>query len=182
MSSSLLGLILALLAVGSNAACPEVVTDPNFDKDLYIGSWYELYSLPTSFSQNFTCIRERYRDLGDDILEVYNTGTTPEDTVDGELGIAYQPDPNEPGKLVVEFPGRPLGDYWILSVDYEKYASVYACDSFGTVQFEFGWLLSRAPVMDSETEAAAWAAFEQFGIDTTRFTRTYHDENCRYDP
>ncbi|CAG0891549.1 unnamed protein product, partial [Cyprideis torosa] len=149
----------------------------------YLGYWYEALRLPNSFTPDYTCVRARYTDVDEDrIVEVYNTGTTEENTVDEEFGIVYQPDLTVPGSLIVEFPGRPAGDYLVLGVDYDKYAAVYACDYFGIVKFELAWILSRDPVIDSESERLARAAFEQFGIDTSSFTTTYHDEACRYEP
>ena len=65
-----------------------------------------------------------------------------------------------PGELVVTaVPGggvpAPLGlgwPYWILDTDYESYASVYSCASFGLtgLYYEYAWLFTRDPVPSDE--------------------------------
>ena len=49
----------------------------------------------------------------------------------------------------------PLGlgwPYWILDTDYESYASVYSCASFGLtgLYYEYAWLFTRDPVPSDE--------------------------------
>ena len=61
--------------------------------------------------------------------------------------------------MVYAVPGAgvpaPLGlgwPYWILDTDYESYASVYSCASFGItgLKYEYAWLFTRDPVPSDE--------------------------------
>ena len=67
-------------------------------------------------------------------------------------GIAYQADPiNEPGRLLVEFPGSFPANYLVLGTDYDTYAAVYSCfeqDGEATI---FAWVLARDPIALPET-------------------------------
>ena len=73
------------------------------------------------------------------------------------LRNSIQEDPALPGELCVyfvqgevTFPG--CGLYWILDTDYESYASVYSCASFGLtgLYYEYAWLFTRDPVPSDE--------------------------------
>ena len=63
------------------------------------------------------------------------------------------------GQLVVyalDGAPAPLGlgwPYWILDTDYENYASVYSCATFGIagLKYEYAWLFTRDPVPSDET-------------------------------
>ena len=59
-------------------------------------------------------------------------------------GIAYQPNPDEPGKLFVDFPGSPPGNYWILDTDYDNYNVVYSCNKRGDSLYIFSWINTRS--------------------------------------
>ena len=59
-------------------------------------------------------------------------------------GLAYQPNPEEPGKLEVDFPGSPPGNYWILDTDYDNYNVVYSCNKRGDSLYIFSWINTRS--------------------------------------
>ena len=66
------------------------------------------------------------------------------DTYEQVCGIAYQPNPEDPGKLIVDFPFSPPGDYWILDTDYENYTVIYSCRKKGDSALIFSWVNTRS--------------------------------------
>ena len=50
--------------------------------------------------------------------------------------------------------------YWILDTDYESYASVYSCASFGLtgLKYEYAWLFTRDPVPSDEAVSVTQGA------------------------
>ena len=66
------------------------------------------------------------------------------DTYEQVCGIAYQPNPEDPGKLIVDFPFSPPGGYWILDTDYENYTVIYSCRKKGDSTLIFSWVNTRS--------------------------------------
>ncbi len=80
----------------------------------------------------------------------------------------------EPGHLIVSFPGRPDGDYLVLDTDYTSYASVYACDQAGAFAFEYAWILGREQSMSAQLRVGVF--FEElfyFTSDNYKQSITY---------
>ncbi|MFO7656710.1 MAG: lipocalin family protein, partial [Bacteroidales bacterium] len=90
-----------------------------------------------------------YKLLDNGRIEVLNQGY--DKTLDGKLktakGKAKIPNPEEPGKLKVSFFLFFYADYFIMELDEENYQ--YAL--IGSSSDKYLWILSRTPVMETET-------------------------------
>lgn len=92
-------------------------------------------------------------------------------TLTNITGSATAISPDEPGYLIVSFPGRkfvnmqdkaelhillfglklgPDGTYLVLDTDYVNYSSVYSCVNVGAFSLEYAWILGREQVMPQE--------------------------------
>ncbi len=71
------------------------------------------------------------------------TGPTTNRTLTNITGTATPISTEEPGHLIVSFPGRPDVDYLVLDTDYVNYSSVYACEKAGAFALEYAWILGR---------------------------------------
>jgi len=100
---------------------PQVVPTVNVER--YMGRWYAIASIPTSFERQ--CIQgttAEYTLLDNGKIEVVNTCYDARGAVDRAVGRAWIPDLSEPTKLKVSFV-RFLGfwlfpgDYWIIDLD-----------------------------------------------------------------
>lgn len=82
---------------------------------------------------------------------------------------------------MVVFPDSPPGDYWVIGTDYNSYASVYSCKEFGSITFEFAWVLLRdVNSVNSTAVDEALDAFESNGIQTDNFEVIDHTD-CDYE-
>ena len=116
--------------------------ETDFDLSRYMGLWNEIARLPSPFEQGCVGATALYTLQEDGTVEVRNTclGDAPREVV----GRAYVPDPDEPFKLVVEFPESPVpGDYWILALDMSNYQWAVVGGFLG----EFLWILARAETL-----------------------------------
>ena len=158
------GVVPALQAAGS----PHVVE--GLDVERYMGLWYAIASIPTSFERK--CVQgttAEYRLLENGKIEVTNTCYDADGLPDIAVGRAWIPNPDAPTKLKVSFV-RLLGfwlfpgDYWIIDLapDY-----IYAV--VGHPSYRYGWILSRTPTLDLETFSEIIARLEAQGYDFGEF-------------
>jgi apolipoprotein D and lipocalin family protein len=168
--------LLALFAIGAMGLTGRLAKQPSvvdsIDVERYMGLWYAVASIPTTFER--ACIQgttAEYRLLADGRIEVTNTCLRADGSTFSAVGRAWVPDPSEPVKLKVSFVrflGRWFfpGDYWILDLapDYE-YAAV------GHPMRKYGWILSRSPMLPEETLEGIFERLEAKGYDRNDFQR-----------
>jgi len=165
--------VFALAAIGflgPQAEPPTVV--PTVDVERYMGTWYAVASIPTTFERD--CVRgttAEYELLENGRIRVTNTCTREDGTQFQTVGRAWAPDPSEPSKLKVSFVslfGLWLfaGDYWILELD-----SDYEFAVVGHPKREYGWILSRTPTLPEETLDGIFDRLEDAGYDRGVFRR-----------
>merc|ERR1711936_316774 len=139
-----------------NKCPPKPPTIQEFNATEYLGIWYEQRRFPAFFQLNTRCVRATYGPC---------------------------PDPDQPGDLLVQFPGNPEGSYWILETDYHNYSVVYSCTDFlfGAIKLEFAWILAREKHLDPEMLEHATNVLVENGIDITPLEDTIQNEDCVYD-
>ena len=123
--------VVAIAAFGflSDSVAPPTVVE-NIDIERYMGTWYAVASIPTTFERDCaTRTTATYELLEDGKVRVTNTCYREDGTPFDAMGQAWIPNPEEPGKLKVSFVslwGWWLfgGDYWILELD-PNYALAY---------------------------------------------------------
>uniref|UniRef100_A0A8C7Y9K9 Apolipoprotein D n=1 Tax=Oryzias sinensis TaxID=183150 RepID=A0A8C7Y9K9_9TELE len=158
-----------LLAFAANAQvfkagqCPTPAVQANFDASKYIGRWFEIQRLPTSF-QVGQCIHAG--------AEKENNGT-----INSIIGSAKVKDPAEPAKLEVSFyEDTPPGPYWVLSTDYTGHSLVYGCTDYGLFHMELSWILSREPTLPKETVAELHGILSSIGVAVDKMLTTVQEE------
>ena len=166
--------LLAIFAIGAAGFIGNVLDRPNVvdsvDVSRYMGLWYAVASIPTTFER--ACAQgttAEYHLLTDGQIEVTNTCYREDGTMFSSIGQAWNPDPSDPAKLKVSFVrilGRWLfpGDYWILDLaeDY-RYAVV------GHPQRRYGWILSRTPTLPEDVLEEIYGRLEAQGYDREQF-------------
>jgi len=172
----LAGGILSLAA----GAAPTVVE--SLDVERYMGLWYAIASIPTTFERQ--CVAgttAEYTLLDDGKIEVANTCLTEDGEPDRAVGRAWTPNPEEPTKLKVSFV-RFLGfwlfpgAYWVIDLDPE-----YRFAVVGHPSYRYGWILSRTPTLDQETMDGIIERLEAQGYDYGTFRRidqSVHEETA----
>ncbi len=158
------------------AAHAETTTVPYVDLDRYLGTWYEIASIPQPYTAGCFCTRANYslKDNGD--IRVDNTCR--KNAIDGPrdeaIGSAYVKDKVTNSKLSVTFFWPFYGDYWIIALDSDyRYAVVSNSEGSDL------WILSRTPELAPELLRDALQLSVENGIDTTKL-HTTTQKGCVY--
>lgn len=147
-----------------------ISTVDSVDLDKYIGTWYEIAKIPNSFQDH--CIKNTtaYYEINEDgDIIVLNSCIDEDGEIDDAEGLARIVDKRTNSKLEVSFVSLLgwhifWGDYWILGLD-EDYNYV----AVGTPSRKYGWILARAPQMNSEDMEFCYSVFEKNGYNRENF-------------
>ena len=172
---------LAAIAFLGGVVSDEPVTVPDVNLDQYVGTWYAIAHIPTSFERQ--CIAgttATYTLLENGQIRVENACITASGETSVAVGRAWVPDTHNPGQLKVSFVhllGFWLfpGDYWILDI-----TDGYTVAVVGHPKLRYGWILSRTPTVDADTLAHSFARFEEAGY--SRYDFVLIDQSVNANP
>ena len=156
---------------------PAPPTVPNVDLSRYAGTWYEIARLPMKHEPpDYTDISATYTPAADGTIRVQNRAFDKDGQLQEAIGEAKPVDAADPSKLEVTFLPEGLrwipftkGDYWILRVD-----PAYRTALVGSPDYEFLWLLHRAPTIDAATRDDYLDTARALGYDLDRLIVTPH--------
>ena len=115
------------------------------DLTRYVGTWYEIATIPQRFQKDCVGVTATYSLRPDGKILVINRCR--KKTLDGELrdieGKAWVVDTKTNAKLKVQFFWPFSGDYWIIELDKD-----YGWAVVGQPDRNYLWILSRTPRMD----------------------------------
>jgi apolipoprotein D and lipocalin family protein len=157
------------LLLAPSALAQDLKTVPYVDLGLYLGTWYEIASIPAVF-QNPNCIgtSATYTKNTDGSVKVWNQCYIPPDgRLDRIEGRATVADLISNAKLKVSFFGPFAGDYWIIDLDQN-----YAYAVVGHPSRNYLWILSRTPEMDPQLYASILKRVQSQDYDIKRIKRT----------
>lgn len=147
---------------------PEVVA--TLDLQRYAGTWFEIASVPVSAQEGCMGTQATYGLEGRGRFSVINVC---HDGVGGEVrrvnGTAWMRDPEEPGKLQVQFLWPFRGNYWVLELDPD-----YEWALVGTPDRKHAWILSRSPRLDEEIVGRLVTRLRLDDYPIDRLRRTPH--------
>jgi apolipoprotein D and lipocalin family protein len=169
-------LAVAVLSHGGKAGATDqkpLRTVDHVDLTRYMGKWYEIATITAPFQKDCASgTTAAYTARDDGTVEVLNQCYQADGTMKQARGRAWVTDPATNAKLKVSFiPWLRLsflaGDYWIIDLgpDYE-YAVV------GHPSRNYGWVLSRTPVLSPDVLAGIMDRLAAQGYDVSRFKRT----------
>jgi apolipoprotein D and lipocalin family protein len=175
MKSILMIMILSaagLMTLRAETTPLEVV--PYVDLGRYIGTWYEIATIPQRFQKDCVAVTATYTLREDGNIAVLNRCR--KKTLDGELkeakAKAWVVDQKSNAKLRVQFFWPFKGDYWIIELDAEKYQ--YAV--VGHPKRKYLWILSRTPQMDENLYQDLIQRVANRGYDVSLIKRTLQPE------
>jgi len=148
---------------------PPLQTVPRVELSRYLGTWYEIASIPQRFQSGCTGTQATYSLRSDGDIEVLNrcrTGTL-EGAEKVATGRARVTDTTTNAKLEVSFFGPFWGPYWVIQLgDAYEYAVV------GHPDRDTLWILSRTPTMDPHVYAGIIAKLsaDQYPLDLLAVT------------
>jgi apolipoprotein D and lipocalin family protein len=167
-----IGMILIFLVfgfAGAGAQEKPLQVVPRVDLDRYLGTWYEIATIPQRFQKDCVGVTATYTLRDDGKIEVLNKCR--KKTLDGELktakGKAWVVDKETNAKLKVQFFWPFRGDYWIIELDPDyQYAVV------GHPERKYLWILSRTPQMDEDLYQDLMQRIADKGYDLSLIKRT----------
>ncbi|XP_049631972.1 apolipoprotein D [Suncus etruscus] len=158
--------------------CPIPPVQEDFDINKYLGRWYEIEKIPTSFEKG-SCIQANYSLMENGNIKVINQEMRPDGSMNQIEGEATQSNITEAAKLGVKFFWlMPWAPYWVLSTDYENYALVYSCTTIVWLfHVDYVWILGRNPYLPPETITYLKDILTANNIDIEKMTTT-DQANC----
>jgi len=168
-----LAVICALAAVGAlataRAASRPLEVVPRVDLQRYLGTWYEIATIPQKFQKGCVGVTAHYALRADGDIDVVNVCR--KGTLDGKVssvrGKAWVVDKMTGAKLKVRFFWPFAGDYWIIELDRD-----YQWAVVGHPGRSYYWILSRTPQMDPAVYEELIRRAAAKGYDTSRIKKT----------
>jgi apolipoprotein D and lipocalin family protein len=175
-----LWLTLFFLATGREvkakaSAKPGPQAVETFEVGRYLGTWYEIGSIPQSFQKDCTCTRAHYTLRGDDKIDVLNECWLNSGRYKSAEGVARSRADADVGDLWVSFMPFTRASYRIIALDQKHYDwSVVSNDEGSTL-----WILARSPRMPRSQMLALLDLAKAQGVDTSKFVNQQQD-SCTY--
>jgi apolipoprotein D and lipocalin family protein len=166
--------ILSVLAAAGipaavRAASKPLEVVPRVDLQRYLGTWYEIATIPQSFQKGCVGVTAHYALRADGDIDV--TNVCRKETLDGKersvRGKAWVVDKTTNAKLKVRFFWPFAGDYWVIELDRD-----YQWAVVGHPGRSYYWILSRTPRMDPAVYDELIRRAAAKGYDTSRIKKT----------
>jgi len=142
---------------------------PHVDRQRYLGTWYEIATIPQRFQKGCVGVTAHYSLRADGDIEVVNVCR--KETLDGKersvRGKAWVVDKTTNAKLKVRFFWPFAGAYWIIELDQD-----YQWAVVGHPNRSYLWILSRTPQMDGGVYDELIRRIAAKGYDTSRIKKT----------
>jgi len=166
-------MLCGALGVALATAEKPLQTVASVDLQRYLGTWYEIATIPARFQKGCVGVTATYTSRPDGKIGVLNRCRKL--TLDGEeksiSGKAWVTDPKTNAKLKVQFFWPLRGAYWIIELDPDyQYAVV------GHPGRNYLWILSRRPQMDEALYATLLERIAAHGYDVSRIVKTLQPE------
>jgi apolipoprotein D and lipocalin family protein len=163
-------LVMAAAAVAKvRAATTPLEVVPQVDIPRYLGTWYEIATIPQRFQKGCVGVTAHYSLRSDGDIDVVNVCR--QGTLDGKersvRGKAWVVDRTTSAKLKVRFFWPFAGDYWIIELDPD-----YRWAVVGHPGRNYYWILSRTPQMDPALYDELIRRAAAKGYDTSKIKKT----------
>lgn len=133
-----------------------------FDKDRYLGTWYEIARLDHSFEEGLSRVSAEYSLSEDGSIQVINRGYSAEDGEWQEAeGRAVFVEDENTGHLKVSFFGPFYASYVIFDLDKDDYSRVYVTG----YNRDYLWFLSRTREVSEQAMEHFRARVKAEGFD-----------------
>lgn len=165
----MMGMSCATPSTTERENLPPLQTVKRVDLERYLGTWFEIASIPQRFQQGCTATTATYSPGDDGAIHVRNRcrkdGFTGRESV--AEGTARVVDATTNAKLEVSFFGPFGGDYWIIDLD-----EGYQWAVVGSPTRDSLWILSRTPTLDEAVYRGIIERLRGQGYDPLRLQMT----------
>jgi apolipoprotein D and lipocalin family protein len=165
--------IIGLIILSSCATIPNgAVAVKPFEKDRYLGKWYEIARMDFRFERNMNNVTATYSVNSNATIKVDNRGY---DYIKKEwkqaIGKAKSAGDPDEGKLKVSFFGPFYAAYNVIALDdHYKYALVAGKN------LEYLWILSRETSIPEDIKQSYLKKAQDLGYNTSALVWTEHDK------
>ncbi len=162
--------ILLLFFLAGCTSIPDGVTPVNnFQKDKYLGTWYEIARLDHSFERGLEQVTASYSVKTDGGIKVLNKGYNTEEGVwDEAEGKAYFVAQENVGHLKVSFFGPFYASYIIASLSSVNEQEQYEYALITGPDTDYLWILSRTPVLQKDVLNELVSQAKEYGFATEK--------------
>lgn len=166
--------VLLAAALAAEPHLPPLQTVPRVELERYLGTWYEIATIPQRFQKGCTGVTATYSLLPGGDIRVVNACR--KDSLNGKsksvTGKAWVTDKSTNAKLKVRFFWPFSGDYWIVELDSADYR--YAV--VGHPNRKYLWILCRRPQMEEPLYRDLLSRIAGHGYDLSLIRRTLQPE------
>jgi len=152
---------------------PPLQTVPKVDLTRYLGTWYEIATIPQRFQKGCTAVSATYTLRPDGKIKVLNECR--KDSLNGKYkaakGKAWVVDTVSNAKLKVQFFWPFSGAYWIIELD-----SNYQYAVVGHPGRKYLWILSRSRKMDEPLYNDLMERIKKHGYELSGIVKTPQPE------
>lgn len=168
----LTALVTAILLLRFRRTIPPNVTAVrNFNKERYLGKWFEIARLDFFFEQNLNNTSAEYSFNSDGSIKVINKGY---DYKNNKTKIARDKakfvGPDTEGKLKVSFWGPFYSGYNVIAIDGD-----YANALVAGRNLNYLWFLSKEKTMPPKIKEEYLRVAESYGYNTSELIWVEHD-------
>lgn len=161
MKQRLTVLAFILVLAGCTGTPDGIEPVTGFDKDRYLGTWYEIARLDHSFEEGLSQVTAEYTKNDDGSIKVINRGyNKAEDEWQEADGRAVFVSDSDEGHLKVSFFGPFYASYVVFGLD-EEYSTAYITG----YNRDYLWLMARTPEVSEQTLEQFKARAEAKGFD-----------------
>ena len=173
MKKFLFPMLATMFLLGScdqSTECGPVITDDRANLDEFLGTWYEVATIPQFFSRNCDCTSATYTLRENGTVDVFNA-CVEGDRMNTIRGFAQAPNPDVFSKLKVKFPFPGTGNYWIIL--FEAGSHMVVSDPMRSTCF----ILSRTRTIDDAIYDSIIEEVDAQCIDINKIVRV-RQEGC----
>jgi len=170
-------LVLGLYSMNSCVGLPDGIKPvEQFEKQKYLGKWYEIARLDHSFERGLSQVSAEYSVREDGGIKVINRGYNERKNEWSEAeGKAYFVKNPDVGHLKVSFFGPFYGSYAIFELDKEDYQYAYIT----SYNRKYLWFLSRTPTVSAVEKKRFLARVKELGFDVGALIFVDHEEQVK---
>lgn len=173
LAMSLFLILSACEIYAQKQGLPPLQVVPKVDLNRYLGTWYEIATIPQRFQKGCTAVSATYTLRPDGKIKVLNECR--KDSLTGKYkaakGKAWVVDTLTNAKLKVQFFWPFSGAYWIIELD-----SSYQYAVVGHPDRKYLWILSRSRKMDEPLYIKLMERIKNHGYDLSRIVKTPQPE------
>lgn len=169
---TLLAISLSIALLSCKTIPPGATAVTSFEKEKYLGKWYEIARLDFSFERNLDNTTAEYSLTKNGTINVLNKGyNTKKEKWEEAQGKAKFVQDEKTGMLKVSFFGPFYGGYNVIAIDDDYNYALVAGSSL-----DYLWILSRETTIPEDVKQKYLKLAESIGYKTADLLWISHDK------